>query len=76
MYGERLSGVMNCSHEVCMVVSRGVVSLGRFLSSVVDERSKVALRISKEVRREDLGHCLSPFGNLAIMTLVGWMCSV
>ena len=76
MCGGRLSGVMNCSHEVCMVVSRGVVSLGSFLSSVVDGRSKATLRVSMEVRREILASGLSPFGNLAIILLVGWTCSV
>ena len=76
MCGGRLSGVMNCSHEMCMVVSRGVVSLGSFLSSIAAVRSKVALRVSMEVRREDLGRGLSPFSNLAMMTLVGWIWSV
>ena len=76
MYGGRLSGVINCSHEMCMVVSRGVVSLGSFLSSVVAGRNKVALRVSREARREYLGLGLSSFGSLAMMTLVGWICSV
>ena len=71
VYGGRLSGAMNCNHEVFMVVSRGVVSFGRFLSSKVVGRSRVALRVSKEVRREDLGPGLSPFGSLAMITLVG-----
>ncbi len=71
VYGGRLSGLMNCSHEVCMVVSRGVVSLGSFLSSVVAGRSRVALRADREVRRAVLGPGLSPFGSLAIITLVG-----
>jgi len=31
-----------------MVVCRGVVSLGNFLSSVVAGRSKVALRVSRD----------------------------
>ena len=75
MYGGRLSGVMNFSHEVCMVVSRGVVYLGSFLSFVYAGRSKVALRVSREVRREILGPDLSLFGNLAMVTLVGWICS-
>jgi len=44
--GGRLSDVMNGSHEVCMVVSRGMMSLGNFLSSEVAGRSRVALRIS------------------------------
>ena len=72
MCGRRLSGVMNFSHEACMVVSRSVISLGSFLSSVFDKRGKVALRISREVRREVLGPDLSPFGSLAMITLVGW----
>ncbi len=56
VYVGRLSVVMYCSHEVCMVVSSGVVSLGSFLSSVVAGRSRVVLGVSKEVRREVLGH--------------------
>ena len=48
--GGRLSGVMNCSHEACMV-SRGVISLGSFLCFVFAGRSKVPLRVSREVRR-------------------------
>ena len=59
-----------------MVMSRGVVSLGSFLSSVVAGRSKGALMISREVQREDLGPSLSPFGTLAMMTMVGWIWSV
>ena len=58
-----------------MVVSRSVVSLGSFMSSVVAGRSKVALRVSREVRREDLGLDLSPFGSQAMMPLVGWIWS-
>ena len=75
MYGGGLLGVMNCSHEEYIMMSRGVVSLDSFLSSVVSGRSKVALRVSWEVRREDLGPSLSPFGNMAMMMLVGWICS-
>ena len=59
-----------------MVVSRGVVSLGSFLSSVVAERSRVALRVSREVRRGVLGPDLSPVGSQTMMTLVGWIWSV
>jgi hypothetical protein len=59
-----------------MIMSRGVESLGSFLSSIVAERSKVALRISREVRREDLGPGLSPFDSLVMMMLVGWICSL
>ena len=43
-----------------MVVSRGVVSLGSFLCYVVASRSSVALRVSREVRREILGLVLYP----------------
>ena len=71
MYGKRLSGVINCFHEVCMVVSRGVVSEGSLLNSVDAGRRRVAMRVSREVRREVLGSGLSPFGNLAVITLVG-----
>ena len=76
MCGERLSGVIKCFHEASMAVSRGVVSFSHFLSFVIVGRSKVALRVSREVRREVLGPGLSPFGNLAIITLVGWICRV
>ena len=76
MCGDRLPGVINCFHDACMVVSRGVVSLRNFLSSVVVGRSKVDLRVSREVRREVLGAGLSSFGNLAMSTLVGWICKV
>ena len=72
----RLSGVINFIQEVCMVVSRGVVSLGSFLCSVVDGRSRVALRVSRDVRRAVLGPVLSPFGSLAMSTFVGEMCNV
>ena len=68
--------MMDFSHEVCVVVSRDVVSLGSFLSFVVVGKSEVALRVSREVRREVLGLVLSPFGNLAMIMLVGWICSV
>ncbi len=59
-----------------MAVSRGVVSLGSFLCFVVVGRSSVALRVSREVRRAVLGLVLSPFGSLAISTVVGEMCRV
>jgi hypothetical protein len=39
-------------------------------------RSRVALRVSREFRIEVLGPGLSPFGNLAMITLVGWICRV
>ena len=72
----KLSGVMNFIQEVCMVVSRGVVSLGSFLCSVVVGRSSVVLRVSREVRRAVLGPVLSSFGSLAMSTIVGEMCRV
>jgi hypothetical protein len=59
-----------------MVMSRGVVSLGSFLCSVVNGRSSVALRVYKEVRREILGPGLSPFGNLAMIKFMCGMCRV
>ena len=75
-YGGRLSGVMNGSHDVCMVMCRGVVSLGSLLSSEVAGRSRMALRVSRQIRREVLGPIVSPFGSLAMITLVGWIWSV
>jgi hypothetical protein len=74
--GGRLSVVMDFSYEACMVASRGVVSLGSFLCFVVAGRSRVALRVSREVRREVLGPGLSPFCSLAMITLVGRICRV
>ncbi len=59
-----------------MVVSRGKASIGSFLCSVVEGRSKVALRVSMKVLREILLPGLSPLGRRAIITFVGWMCSV
>ncbi len=76
VYGGRLSVRMCFSHEVCMVVSSGVVSLGSYPSSVVDGKSRVALIVSKEVWMEVLGSGLSPLDSLAMMTLVNWMRSV
>jgi hypothetical protein len=64
-----LSGVINCFHEACMAVSRDVVSEGSFLNSADAGRRRVALRVSREVRREVLGPGLSPFGNLCMITL-------
>ncbi len=68
--------MMYFSHEVCMVVSSVVVSLGSFVSSVVAGKRRVALRVSKKFRMEVIGPGLSPLGSLAMMTLVGWMWSV
>jgi hypothetical protein len=62
--------VMSFSHEACMVVSRRVVSLGSFPSSMLAGRSRVALRVSREARREVLGPDLSPFG--VIWPLLRW----
>ncbi len=56
-----------------MVVSRGVVSFGNFLCSVVAGRSSVARRVSREVRRAVLGPGLSPLGSLAMSAFVGEM---
>ena len=68
--------MINCVHEACMVVSTCVVSEGSFLNSVDARRRRVALSVSMEVRREVLGPGLSPFGNLDMITVVGWMCRV
>ena len=69
----RLSCGMYLVNEVCMVVSRGVVSLGNFLCPVVAGRSSVARRVSREVWRAILGHGLSPLGSLAMSAFVGEM---
>ena len=58
------------------MVSRGVVSLGSFLCSLVASRSSVALRVSRKARRAVLGHVLFPLGSLAVSTFVGEMCRV
>ena len=67
---------MNFSHVICMVVSKGDVSLGSFICSVVEGRSRVALRVSMDVLREILLPGLPPLGSRANLTLVGWMCNV
>jgi hypothetical protein len=67
---------MNFIQEVCVVVSRDVVSLGSSLCYVVAGRSSVALKVSKEVRRAVLGPVLSSFGSLVMNTFVGGMCRV
>ena len=72
----KLSGLMYVCHNVCMVVSRGVVSLGSFLCSVVEGRSRVALSVLREVRRAVFGPVLSAFGSLAMSTFVGELCRV
>ena len=67
----KLSGLMYACHDVCMVVRRGVVSLGSFLCSVLEGRSRVARSVSREVRRAVFGPVLSAFGSLAMSTFVG-----
>jgi len=57
-----------------MVVSRGVVSLGSFLCSVVAGRSSVALRVLREVRRAVLRPVLSPFSSLAMSEFLDEIC--
>ncbi len=74
--GERWSVGMNFSHVVCMVVRKGDVSFGSFICSVVEGRSRVALRVSMDVLREILCPGLSPLGSRANITLMGWMCNV
>ena len=59
-----------------MIVSRGVVSLGSFVCSVMAGGSSVALSVSREVRRVVLGPILSPLGSLAMSAFVGEMCKV
>ncbi len=68
-----LSGLMYVCHDVCMAVSRGVVSLGSFLCSVVEGRSRVARSVSSEVLRAVFGPGLSAFGSLAMSTFVSDM---
>ena len=67
---------MNFSQEMCMVVSRGVVSLGSFLCSVVASINSVSMRVYKEVRRAVLKPVLSPFSSLALSAFIGGMCRV
>ncbi len=69
----KLPGFMYLCHDVCMVVRRGVVSLGSFLCSVLEGRSRVARSVSREVRRAVFGPILSAFGSLAMSTFVGDM---
>jgi hypothetical protein len=68
--------LINCKHEACMMVNRGIVSLGSFLSSEEAGRSRVTLRESRDVRRDVLVPGLSPLGSLVMITLVGCMWSV
>ena len=69
----KLSVLIYVCHDVCMVVRRGVVSLGSFLCSVVEGRSRVARSVSREVRRAVFWPVLSAFGSLAMSTFVGEM---
>ena len=67
----RLSGSMYVCHDVCIVVSSGVVSLGSFLCSVVEGRRRMARSVSSEVRRAVFGPGFSAFGSLAMSAFVG-----
>ncbi len=67
----RLSEWMYVCHDVCIVVSSGVVSLGSFLCSVVAGRRRVARSVSSEVRRAVFGPGFSAFGSLAMSAFVG-----
>ena len=69
----KMSGLVYVCYDVCVVVSRGVVSLGSFLCSVVEGRSRVARSVSSEVRRAVFGPGLSAFGSLAMSTFVSDM---
>ena len=69
----KLLGFMYVCHDICMVVRSGVVSLGSFLCSVLEGRSRVARSVSREVRRAVFGPILSAFGSLAMSTFVGDM---
>ena len=72
----KVTVLMYFVHDVCMLVCWGVVSLGSFLCSVVEGRSSVALKLSREVRRAVLGPVLSAFESLDRNTSVGEMCRV
>ncbi len=74
MCGGGFSGFMHC--EGCMMVNRRVVSLGSFMSSEATGRSRMALRESRDVRKDVLGLVLSPSGSLAMIPQVDCMCSV
>ena len=67
----KVSVLMYCNHDVCMLVCWGVVSLGSFLCSVVEGRRRVARRVSSEVRRAVFGPVLSAFGSLDMSASVG-----
>ena len=69
----KLSGLMYVCHDLCIVVSSGVVSLGSFLCSAVEGGRRVARSVSSEVRRAVFGPGFSVFGSLAMSTLVGGM---
>ena len=71
MYVGRVSVLMYCNHDVCMVVCWGLVSLCSFLCYVVEGRSRVARRVSSAVRRAVLGPVLSVFGSLDGSASVG-----
>ena len=66
-----MSDLTNPSHEECMVVSSCVMSLGSFLSSEEAERSRVALRESREIRGYVLVPGLPSLRSLTMITMVG-----
>ena len=67
----RSPGFRNGSQEGRIIVEKGVVFLGRFLSSEEAGSSRVALRESMALRRDVLTPGLSSLGSLATMTLAG-----
>ena len=69
----KLSGLIYVCHDVCIVVSSGVVSLGSFVCSVVVGWRRVARSVSSEVRRAVFGPVFSAFGSLAMSAFVGDM---
>ncbi len=73
---DRVSVLRYFIHDVCMLECWGVVSLGSFLCSVAEGNSRVALKVSREVRRAVFGPVVSTFGSLAMSTFVGEMCRV
>ncbi len=70
---DRVAVLMYFVHDVCTLVCWGVVSLGSFLCSVVEGRSRVALSVSREVLRAVFGPHLSAFGSLDRSTSAGEM---
>ena len=56
-----------------MIVDVGAVSFGSFLFSVVAGWRRVARRVFIAVLSCSFGLVLLPFGNFAIVAVVGWM---